>query len=146
MSAFVALRNDVASHAARSDKLEQELSLATKFVDWFAERGDAYEHNLRAVIQILKKNISSIFFCVKSRQRYIDLVYMLFLFPLFPLFCVVCCLFRLTRTIATPFLVLIMLTPDAPLCLFEGGHPTRRVGVARKAKATFRWPNPVYTP
>ena len=49
LSAFVALKNDVASHAARSDKLEQELSLATKFVDWFAERGDAYEHNLRAV-------------------------------------------------------------------------------------------------
>jgi len=52
LSAFVALKNDVASHAARSEKLEQELSLATKFVDWFAERGDAYEHNLRAVSKL----------------------------------------------------------------------------------------------
>jgi hypothetical protein len=46
--AFEALRTEL-------EKTDEKAALAVRFVDWFTERGDAYEHNLQTVDRHLSK-------------------------------------------------------------------------------------------
>ena len=53
-SAHLALAREVTALRTRAEQAEARLAVAMRFVDWFANRGDAYEANLSAVDRALE--------------------------------------------------------------------------------------------
>mmetsp|Transcript_42754 Transcript_42754/g.86446 ORF Transcript_42754/g.86446 Transcript_42754/m.86446 type:complete len:493 (-) Transcript_42754:314-1792(-) len=49
LSPFLSLRQDVHTLATAKDEQGKQLGLALRFIDWFSDRGESYEHNLRAL-------------------------------------------------------------------------------------------------